>query len=426
MDGLQLMRVLLLTHRVPYPPNRGDRIRSIHLLKFLAQRAEVSLACPTEEPVAESTRQVLDRLCSQVAIGPNSWFNRSRRAAWSLARGRSATEGYFWHPQLARTIRAWAGAKKFEAIVCYCSGMFRYTLVPELAGVPVLVDLVDVDSQKWIECARRASVAKQWLYELESSRVWKLESEIAERAATVTLVSEEERELFRRVGCSSSVEVVGNGVDLEYFSRQADSPAVAPHTCCFVGVLNYPPNVDGLKWFVELVWPAVQAEVPNARFLIVGKSPEQQVERLSSVPGVELHANVPDVRPYLAQSAVAVAPMQFARGVQNKVLEAMAMEKAVVATPQSLEGLRAKPGAEVLAASDVDEWRAAIVSLMMGPSRAEQLGRAARSYVESNHRWEDCLGPFAEYLASTADQLSRDVGRPAPRNHRQAKVASYT
>ena len=113
------------------------------------------------------------------------------------------------------------------------------------------------------------------------------------------------------------------------------------------------------------------------------------------MPGVELHANVPDVRPYLAQSAVAVAPMQFARGVQNKVLEAMAMEKAVVATPQSLEGLRAKLEAEVLAASDVDEWRAAIVSLMIDPSRAERLGRAARSYVESNHRWEDCLGPFA-------------------------------
>lgn len=420
------MRVLLLTHRVPHPPDRGDRIRSFHLLKFLAERAEVSLACPSEEPVAESSSLVLDRLCAQVAICPTSWFGRSRRAAWSLARGRSATEGYFWHPQLARTIRAWASDVKFDAIVCYCSGMFRYTLLPELREAPVLVDLVDVDSQKWIECARRASFGKKSLYELESARVWKLEGEIAERAATVTLVSEEERELFRRIGCSSAVQVVGNGVDLDYFSRQPDSPAVAPLTCCFVGVLNYPPNVDGLRWFVELVWPAVLAEVPGARFKIVGKSPQQQVERLATAPGVELHANVPDVRPFLAQSAVAVAPMQFARGVQNKVLEAMAMQKAVVATPQSLEGLGAQAGAEVLAATDVDDWREALVSLMKDSARAERLGHRARAYVESNHRWDDCLAPLADYLTCSIHLTPSDAGRPAPRNPRPAKVASYT
>lgn len=420
------MRVLLLTHRVPYPPNRGDRIRSFHLLKFLASRSEVSLACPSEEPVADSTRKVLSSLCNQVAICPTSWIGRGRRAAWSLAGGRSATEGYFWHPRLASTVRQWAGLAKFDAIVCYCSGMFRYVQLPEFAQTPVLVDLVDVDSQKWIECARRASVAKQWLYELESARVWKLESEIAERAATVTLVSEEERELFRRIGNSSSVHVVGNGVDLDFFSRQPEMPAIAPRTCCFVGVLNYPPNVDGLRWFVEQVWPGVQAEIPGARFSIVGKSPEQQVERLASAPGVELHANVPDVRPYLAQSAVVVAPMQFARGVQNKVLEAMAMEKAVVATPQSLEGLRAKPGEEVIAATNVDEWRAAIVSLMSDLPRAERLGRQARAYVESNHRWEECLGPLADYLGDSVDRPNSGPDHPAPRSARPERVASYT
>lgn len=419
------MRVLLLTHRVPYPPNRGDRIRSFHLLKFLAQRAEVSLACPSEEPVADTTRQVLDRYCVQVAIGPTSRIGRSCRAAWSLARSRSATEGYFWQPQLARKIRDWARVRSFDAVVCYCSGMFPYASLPELAAVPIMVDLVDVDSQKWIECARRASLAKQWLYQLESARVWKLEGEIAKRATTVTLVSEEERELFRRIGCSSSVQVVGNGVDIEYFSPQPDSPAAAAHTCCFVGVLNYPPNVDGLRWFVESVWPAVRAEVPGARFMIVGKSPEQQVERLAAVPGVELHANVPDVRPFLARSAVALAPMQFARGVQNKVLEAMAMQKAIVATPQSLEGLRAQPDVEVLAASDADEWSTAIVSLMSDPQRAERLGRGARAYVESNHRWEDCLEPLAKCLPGNVDHTTSAADRNVRRKSRTEELARY-
>jgi len=392
------MKVLLLTHRVPYPPNRGDRIRSYHLLKFLAARSDVSLACMTDEPVAGETERVLADMCQRHDICRTSRIGRASRAAWSLARGRSATAGYFWHPRLAASIRQWSVSEKFDAVVCYCSGMYCYTRLSELRGVPVLVDLVDVDSKKWADCAAHASLLKNRLYGLESLRVEQLERQIASEADAITLISTEELELLRRVAPGTEGYVVGNGVDLEFFRPEPAFRVPEPQTCCFVGVLDYPPNSDALQWFVEAIWPSVRASVADARFLIVGKSPGRAVKRFAQAPGVELHANVPDVRPFLAQSAVAIAPLRFARGVQNKVLEAMAMGKAVVATPQSLKGLRAQLGIELLEAQNSDDWSIALQSLLNDPAQVRHLGRAARNYVEKNHGWEACLQPFAEYL----------------------------
>lgn len=393
------MRVLLLTHRLPYPPDRGDRIRSYHLLKYLAAKGDVSLACTTEEPIGTEAVRTLAEHCSQIEICPISKMGRSWRAFSSLALGRSATEGYFWHPRLAAVVTRWAQAEQFDIVVCYCSGMFRYTQLPALVGRRIIVDMVDVDSQKWTDCAERALFMKRLLYRVESSRVRVLEAEIAAKASAITLISEEERGLLRRNDISAPIHVVGNGVDSKYFSPEVGQCGFEPHVCCFVGVLNYPPNVDGLKWFVEKVWPEVRSKVPTARFLIVGKSPVSPVQRLAEVPGVELHANVPDVRPFLARSAVAIAPMRFARGVQNKILEAMSMEKAVVATPQSLEGLSAQSGVELLAARTPEDWSTTLCSLLTDPLHVARIGCAGRRYVEQNHCWNDCLQPFEDFLA---------------------------
>jgi sugar transferase (PEP-CTERM/EpsH1 system associated) len=412
------MKILLLTHRLPYPPNRGDRIRSFHLLKFLAGHGDVSLACPTEEPIDDSARQMLAKICSQIEIAPISLIGRSSRAAGSLAAGRSATEGYFWNRQLANTISRWARTDKFDIVVCYCSGMYRYARLPALLGTPVVVDMVDVDSQKWRDCAERAPFLKRMLFQVESRRVGQLESEIAAHAAAITFVSEDERELFGKSKTSTPVQVVRNGVDLNYFAASPGQPPSEPNTCCFVGVLNYPPNVDGLHWFVESIWPNVRREVSNARLMIVGKSPGPRVQRLATAPGVELHANVPDVRPFLARSAVAIAPMRFARGIQNKILEAMAMEKAVVATPQSLEGICAQVGSDLLKACTAEDWSTTMCSLLASPTRAEQIGRAARRYVETHHCWDDCLRPLERHLLAQVPEQTRSSDfTPSPPYH---------
>jgi sugar transferase (PEP-CTERM/EpsH1 system associated) len=413
------MTILMLTHRVPYPPDRGDRIRSFHLLKFLAARAEISLACTTTEPVATETQQILHDLCARFEICPLTNAGRAARAAWSLATGRSATAGYFWHSRLAATISDWARQEKFDAVLCYCSGMFRYTQLRQLAGAKLVVDLVDVDSQKWLECSQHARWPKSWLYRVESKRVARLEKQVASEADAVTVISAEEQTLFGKIAPGGAAVVAGNGVDLEYFRVRPELPAVEPHTCCFVGVLDYAPNVDGVDWFCTRVWPAVRASVPDAKFLIVGKSPNETVRRLAKLDGVELHPDVPDVRPYMSRSAVAIAPLRFARGVQNKVLEAMAMGKAVVATPQSLEGLHSAAQGALLETVRPEEWFDRIISLFNDRPQVAQVGRMARTYVEHWHSWEACLEPLALLFSNSVSTTSVDCERHAvqPRSY---------
>ena len=232
------MQILLLTHRVPHPPNRGDRIRSHHLLKFLSARAEVHLACLADEVVEDESRDWLNQHCAGLAVEPLGTWSRWGRAALSVMCGGSATEGLYRSPRLKRTVRDWAREREFDAVVVFCSSMWQYVDIPELADVPIIVDLVDVDSQKWFDYAAGASGWRRWLYRLECRRVQRLEGQIARRAKAITLVSEDEAELFRGVWPNDKTLGVPNGVDLEYFNPAAVEPAAESYDCVFVGQLS--------------------------------------------------------------------------------------------------------------------------------------------------------------------------------------------
>ncbi|MBI3469477.1 MAG: glycosyltransferase [Planctomycetes bacterium] len=228
-------------------------------------------------------------------------------------------------------------------------------------------------------------------------------------------MSDAEVDLYREFCLPGQIRAVPNGVDLEYFNNQQSVPARrdnqqspttqhAPLTgsdepsCIFVGALDYHPNVDGATWFCREVWPRIHASCPRAKFLLVGRRPGAGVQRLSAVPGVEVVGQVPDVRPYLARATVAIAPLQIARGIQNKVLEAMAMAKPVIATPQSLVGLRVVPDKHLLCASNADQWQKLVLDLFTNKTGRQQLGRSARRYVEHNHGWDVCLQAFSALL----------------------------
>lgn len=403
------MKVLYLSHRTPYPPDRGDRIRSFHLLRHLVDSHDVWLACVDDTAPTSVQEQTLRAICKDVAVAPLSKLARSARAATSILCGKSATEGYFLHPALADVVTKWHRKHRFDAIVCYCSSMFQYTQLPELAHVPAVVDLVDVDSQKWRECASIARFPRRILHQWEAARVGKLEDEITKKAAAVTVISADEAAHLAERSGSGVASVIPNGVDLEYFS--AIPGAVAePRTCCFVGVLNYLPNVQALEWFLSSVWPVVRSKVDGARLLVVGKSPNPSVRRIASAPGVELHADVPDVRPFIARSTVSIAPMQIARGVQNKVLEAMAMGKAVIASPAALQGIDAQPEC-VLSAYRPNDWQEILVRCFHQEIDTEQLGHHARAYVEQHHDWIRCLAPLSAVLRSiTAKPVEDEAG----------------
>ena len=435
-------KILFLVHRVPHPPNRGDRIRSFHLLEFLAERADVSLAFLAEEPPSQDTCRALSRRCEQFAGIPLGRCRRWVNAAGSLARGRTATEGLFQCRPLRRLLARWAKATRFDAAVVYCSSMFQYLDVPGLSDVPAIVDLVDVDSQKWLEYAKESRGVPRWLYRIEGKRLRRLEQSLAPRANAILLTSGCEVELYRSFCSTGSVHAIPNGVNLDYFHPRGGSDTVAaregtvpiyvsakmglspltpapslaqnsiqsPRDCVFVGALDYRANIDGIKWFCKEIWPEVRRRRPDATFTLVGSRPSPLVRRLAERPGIRLAADVPDVRPYLAEAALVVVPLRIARGIQNKVLEALAMAKAVIATPQALEGIGVDPETHVRAASTPAEWIEATVELLDDESARRRLGHAGRSYVEAHHCWDRQLQPLAEMLSTIVPCMVRNAG----------------
>jgi polysaccharide biosynthesis protein PslH len=397
---------------VPYPPNRGDRIRSYHILKFLAERAHVSLATLADEPLEPGTFEALGKLSVRVAIEP---VGRSRwlRAAASVAAGQPATEGLFCSPKLRQTIQSWSRETRWDSVVVFCSSMVQYLDLPALSDTPVIVDLVDVDSQKFFDYAEHARGLKKWLYKLEGRRLRRLECTLPGRAKAITLVSEAEADVYRSFCPNDRTIAIPNGVDLDYFRPTPHEGR--PGRCIFVGAMDYQPNIEGIVWFCEQVWPQVIAARPGATFAIVGRNPAPAVRRLAGLAGVEVTGSVPDVRPHLAAAQIAVIPIHIARGIQNKVLEAMAMAKPVIASPQALEGLAVESEIHAFKASSVAEWLEQITRFLASAPLRLELAHNARRLVEQHYCWQGCLNSFPVGLGSAEHlTLPLDVGIQSP------------
>ena len=392
--------ILYLAHRVPYPPNRGDRIRSFHTLQFLSRYANVSLACLSDEPVESATVEHLQELATRVAIVPLASASRWVRGASSLLSGRTVTEGMFASRHLRRLVATWNAETKFDAVLVFCSSMIQFLDQPGFEDIPTIVDLVDVDSQKWLDYAATARGWRHWLYQREGQRLRRLEASLPLRAKAITFVSQEEVDLFRQFAASDAVYAVPNGVNVEYFCPQPNEHLSSSRRCVFVGALDYRPNVEGLNWFCQNVWPAVYRQLPEAEFLIVGRRPTAAVKRLARIAGVRLVGEVADVRPHVATARVAIAPLQVARGVQNKVLEALAMGKAVIASPQALEGLGLRADVHLVCASGAEQWTNDLVRLLQDAHQCNRLGTAARAHLEQHYRWDNALRPLLPLLGT--------------------------
>jgi sugar transferase (PEP-CTERM/EpsH1 system associated) len=259
------------------------------------------------------------------------------------------------------------------------------------------VDLVDVDSQKWLDYGAFDRGPRARLYRMEGTRLRQLEQTLPSWARAVTLVSDAEAELFRQFCSWDGVHAVTNGVDLDYFRPMA--PAPPEDGCVFVGALDYRPNVDAVTWFGKEVWPRLRRRRPDARLRLVGRRPVPEVTALARVAGIEVVGQVPDVRPYLAGAAVVVAPLRIARGLQNKVLEAMAMGLAVVATAKAHEGLEARPGEHLCVVDAPAAFADTVTDLLGSPERRQALGRAARRFVEAHHSWSASMAKLDTVLA---------------------------
>ncbi|MDB5799392.1 MAG: sugar transferase, PEP-CTERM/EpsH1 system associated [Rhodocyclales bacterium] len=389
--------LLYLVHRIPFPPNKGDKVRSYHLLKFLAQHYRVHLG--TFVDYADDWQYVpaLNEFCESVCAERIQPLMARALSLRGLVSGEALSLPFYRNRRMARWIRETLNKQRIVRAVVFSSPMAQY-LEGEIAARSV-VDFVDVDSAKWTRYAEDRSGAMAWLYRREGERLAAFERSVARRAAASVLVSEAEAALFHKVAPESisDIHAIGNGVNAELFSPQhvLESPYAKDELpVVFTGAMDYWPNIDAVCAFADEVWPGILARWPAARFYIVGMNPSEAVLALAQRAGISVTGTVPDVRPWLRHARVVVAPLRVARGVQNKILEAMAMGRPVVASATCAVGIKARHDEELVVADSAEEWSAAVTSLLADGMRAEQVGQRARERILADYSWEAHLQQF--------------------------------
>ncbi len=372
------MRLLFLTHRLPYAPNRGDRIRAYHLLKALSRFSDVTLVSLVHDAEEASHVDALSDLVDEIhVVRVTPWRNKAR-ALPALATARPLTHVLLDGPLLIDTVDA-AARKPPSVVFAFCSGMARLASLPALESIPLVHDMVDVDSAKWSTLAVAARWPLSSIYSREARTLRRFEEEVTRRARHTLVVNARERDLLLSIAPGSRVSALANGVDAASF-RPPGPPVDAPQIV-FTGVFDYGPNETAALWLMSEVWPRVVAARPDARLALVGANPSSAVRRkATSSSAVIVTGAVPDVRPYLWTAAVAVAPIFMSHGVQNKVLEAIAAGLPVVTTPPVLEGL---PSAVVPACrvADTAKTFAQEILRLLDLAPAERRTLAARAEV---------------------------------------------
>jgi sugar transferase (PEP-CTERM/EpsH1 system associated) len=278
--------------------------------------------------------------------------------------------------------------------------MAQFVMDRDLNGIPTVMDFVDVDSDKWRQYAKDARAPMNWVYARESGKLLTYDRAVAARVDASLLVSDAEAALFRKLVPDSAAKIhaVANGIDCDFFSptHRFETPYTTGPVFVFTGTMDYRPNVDAVVWFANEIFPALRARLPQAVFAVVGAKPSRDVAALASRPGVRVTGRVADVRPFLAHADVVVAPLRIARGIQNKILEGMAMAKPVVTTGQGLEGIDAVPGRHLLLADTPDAFAEKVMEAL--DPRASALGAAARQLMEASYSWTGRLAPLDRLL----------------------------
>ncbi|MBB5519200.1 TIGR03087 family PEP-CTERM/XrtA system glycosyltransferase [Amphiplicatus metriothermophilus] len=392
--------VLFLAHRVPYPPDKGDKIRSWRLLEHLTKRFRVHLAAFADDRRDLRHQAFLESACASAVLVPLDPRVARLCAGAAVLRGRAFTFAWFEDGRMRRHVGA-LRARPLAAEIVFSSAMAGYVGEP-VPGRPLLVDLCDADSEKWRQYAAGTDGLMRAVYAREAERLAAAETAIVNRADAAFAASPAEAAIINaRAGLTRACDWFGNGVDTDYFSPRADRPAPAQAAdVVFVGMMNYRPNVEAAEWFVREVWPRVRARAPQARFAVVGARPAGRARRLAGRRrGVVVTGAVDDVRPFVQHARVIVAPLRLARGVQNKALEAMAMARPLVATPEVAAGLAVRAGEEIVVAEGADAFADAVLRLLNDPKRGDAIGASARARMKADYAWPAQLSRFDAALA---------------------------
>lgn len=398
------MRILMLTQRLPYAPNRGDRIRAHHMLRTLQQHGDVDLVSLVHDDEEASHVNEMRSWVGSVTALPVSRVRSYASAALALPTRIPLTHAMLDAPGIRRTLSALCDRQPPDVVFAYCSSMARFAMQAPLNRFPMVLDFVDVDSRKWRDMAGTTPQPLSWIYRREASTLGVFEARAARHAATALVVNEREAENARALAHDANIQILPNGVELERLRPQ--TPPSAQPRVVFCGVMNYAPNSDGMAWFVENVWPLVRARRPDATLAVVGPDPSPAFRALCARDlSITVTGWVPDVRDWLWDSAVAVAPLHVARGVQNKALEAIAAGLPIVITDAVAGGLppQAMPASRI--ANTAGDFAEHVVSLL-GLDPAARRGIAESSDL-GELTWARTLTPLVSILERAASAEPR-------------------
>jgi sugar transferase (PEP-CTERM/EpsH1 system associated) len=379
------VKVLFLSQRVPYPPNRGDKITTARLVERMQRAHRVEIVAFAHDQADREAARELERKGFEIAVFPPTprW-----RALPALLGSEPLTLRVYGSRALqAEVDRRIRGC---DLAYAYSSSMGAFLLPHD--GVRRVMHFAELDSDKWRQYAERMPPPLSWVYRREARTLLEFERQLARAVDENVFCTPLEQRIFQERIPGASSLVIRNGVDLAHY---APAPEKAePGRLVFVGVMNYHPNVEGVLWFCDRILPRLRVRVPGTQLSIVGSHPVPAIRRLAARPGIEVTGFVDDPRRWLERASVSIAPLRIARGIQNKVLEAMAMALPVVGTSAATQGVEGESGRDYLVADSEDAQVEAVCALLTDPARARELGRAARRFVEERFHWERCLAPL--------------------------------
>ena len=385
----------MLAHRIPYPPHTGDKIRAYQIARHLARAHEVTLGFVIDDAADRAGLDALRRDVADLEWGALWKPAALARGLAGLGLGRSLSITYFRSGRLARRVARRLRDQPYDVVYVSSSPMAEYVRGTSL---PVVMDFVDVDSDKWTQYAAKQRPPRSWAYRLEGRRLRRFEAEAVRWGHRCILATTVEESLLKSFAPWARTAVIPNGVELAGYGPPADGPTVI-----FTGAMDYLPNVDAVQHFCDDIFPAVARAVPGARFLIVGLNPSPAVRRLGEIPGVTVTGAVPDVQPYYREAGVCVAPLRIARGIQNKVLQAMALGVPVVATSAAGRGLECRPGEHFLVEDDPARFAENVIGLLRDREARIALATRARAFVERHHSWSAVLERVESIVVQAAE-----------------------
>jgi polysaccharide biosynthesis protein PslH len=394
------MRIFFVCQRVPFPPDRGDKIVTFHEIRHLSKNHDLHVFCLADGSDDLANVAGLSDHAASVTAVPVTRLRSRLRSLWALITGRPLSVAAFDETALHQAIVRKYDEVLPDLIIVFSCNVAQYA--EHFAGVPRIMQFHDLDSLKWAQYAERSSITLRWIYRIEAERLLAYEKGIARSFSHALVCTAAEERDFERLFPGIAVSLVGNGVDLDYFRSSGQEKRAG--SIVFTGVMDYFPNVDAVVWFCDRILPAVQAHVPEAHLTICGNRPTAAVRRLARRRGVTVTGWVTDIRPYLDAAEVFVAPLRVARGVQNKLLEALAMGLPCVASSAAWRGTVVPEGAGILVADDAGEFAELVIGLLRGPACRTEMARKARSAVEANYRWEDQMAALDRVIAAATAQ----------------------